>query len=379
MTTPVHADPRRRDGGQRLSFAPALGAGSALELPVLFQLSDLSHARILSPARPKPDTKAAPQQAASPASAETETKTAVQEPSAASAEISPAETSGGISSSSTEASPPPPADSPTIRERAQMRQRRQQAAAKGDWFQTQGKYILVVFLLGLIVTIFVARGKDDSPQSPVRQPIESRLAVEAETPADDRRPAVEPPSMAEQMDITPAEGPPAIATAESSSDPLADVNPAHGADSLSEFVEPPTPGVATDGPQVTLQAPQASAPSPAPPSAAAPSDESLFTFSSEPRVASRPQPEPSRTDAPLPQANPHFPGPTAATPPSGETDAAPGGYPVTDPSTYRGYRSPSPPPPPAPSGAAPASYERRVPTAPRPSGPRYERTGSGLY
>ena len=53
-----------------------------------------------------------------------------------------------------------------------MRQRRQQAAAKGDWFQTQGKYILVVFLLSLIVTIFLARGKDDSPQSPVRQPIE---------------------------------------------------------------------------------------------------------------------------------------------------------------------------------------------------------------
>src|SRR5206468_1211795 len=65
---------------------------------------------------------------------------------------------------------------------------------------------------------------------------------------------------------------------------------------------------------------------------------------------------------------------------------SPGSYPETNPGTYRDFEPPPSRPataPPAPSQrAAPASYQPGTPNnvpPTRTSGPRYERTGSGLY
>jgi hypothetical protein len=162
-------------------------------------------------------------------------------------------------------------------------------------------------------------------------------------------------------------------------------------------VSPDLPGTS---PQVSLQAPISTAP----PHATGGSEASLFPWAghAEARVATRPQPETSRSSAHMPSPNPHYqarpsspslkgtasqpplPGAGSTTPATPPGEAAPAvypvaepiTYPVTDPATHRSY----PPPPGQPDrDAAPASYHNRVPPALPPSGPRHERTGSGLY
>ncbi len=432
MTTPVHADPRRSGAPANLGFSESAAEGSALEMPVLFQLSDLSQQKILSPParQPKPQRQSAPQAveaAAEPAASQPEPA----KPAGASTEAAsppPAQDSDPVAASdapvakvdspllaaSAAAAQPSLAassDSPTIRERAQLRERRRQAATQGDWFQTQGKYILVVFAVLLVGTIYLARrGGDDSPPPPALEPHDLAAdAQAAQTPADE--PAAAEPQLADQGDQ--AAGPEEIYPAVSPSPAaptLADLNPAEATSPAAEAGPPlefPTSeGSLADAPQVTLQAPVHH--DPAPP---ATTEGSLFPWASQPeaRVATRPQADGPGTSVPLPQANPHFParpsspgGPTVAPPqhadappasyPSTGFDGAPvpGGalpgegtapaaYPVAEPGMNHDS-SVRPPRREFPAGVMPASYDQpRVSSAPRTSGPRYERTGSGLY
>ncbi|HUE74599.1 MAG TPA: hypothetical protein VMP01_27275 [Pirellulaceae bacterium] len=425
MTTPVHADPRRSGAAAGHGFAgPASGDRSALDMPVLFQLSDLSQAKVLSPpARPKHQPAAKSSDTEPVAAVRTKTETAdplsggevsaAPEKDAATAVMAgEAESANSerpllaAAVAAAESSAPAPPDSPTIRERAQLRERRRQAATQGDWFQTQGKYILVVFLVLLVGTIYVARrGDDDSPPSPTIDPTD--LAAEAPaslSPLDE--PQLEQPQLAaESHDTAPAESMADVLTVEPPASPLAESSPAEALtadDSPIAMVDQTF--AAESAPQVTLQAPLQDEPQqPA-------ADGSLFPWANqpEPRVATRPAPETQGSSVPLPQANPHFParpyahGSVAAAPQQpanaspevypftgieGVTvpeatmpaDAAtPAVYPVADPALPRSS-SVQPPHSAAGTGTMPASYENRVPPAPRTSGPRYERTGSGLY
>lgn len=415
MTKPVLADPRR-SGTSGLSFASS--GGDALDMPVLFQLSDLSPSKILTPpAQAKPAAKSAPRNIASPTSnatldasnSERPVATVAEQAASASAQTnstslaasSPALLSGATSASEQAAAPVP--DSPTIRERAQMRQRRQ-AAAKSDWFQTQGKYIIIVFLVALAGTIYAARFCDDSPPPPPAHAHDLDLAGDA-GPATDTQPTVphnQQPQLTMESDAGSHAGEnPAAAAAHSAveapADAVAETNPAEEVQKPAPVVDAARAALPADepSPQVNLEAPIARqddspvAPSP---------DESLFPWANrqEERVASRPQPE-TASSVPMPRANPHYQRGSAGTmssPPQwqspaggspqlsapaagGEQPAAPA-YPVTDPARYRNFQLETRWPAPAPAGAAPATYENRVPTAPR-TGPRYERTGSGLY
>jgi hypothetical protein len=429
MTTPVHADPRRSGAPAGLGFAePAIGTGSALEMPVLFQLSDLSQAKVLSPpARPKhqhhPTAKPSVSEPVAAVSANTELAdplpVAEVNPAPDKAAATPVPAVLGAADganveppllaaavSATEPSVPAPSDSPTIRERAQLRERRRQAATQTDWFQSQGKYILVVFLVLLVGTIYVARrGGDDSPPSPTIDPAD--LATETPLLHSNDESQLEPPQLpAKSSDGAPTEliaDAPAIHSTDS---PLPETSPA-GAFPAEEspaatFDEYP----AVDStPQVTLQAPVQDEPA-----QNATADGSLFPWATqpEPRVATRPVGESQDSSVPLPQSNPHFqtrpygPGavgtapqqpanaPPAVYPSTGiegatlpeasiPADAAtPAVYPVVDPALPRSS-SMKPPRGAATSATMPASYENRIPTAPSTSGPRYERTGSGLY
>ena len=419
MTKPVLADPRRSGTTSGLSFASSTGAG--LEIPVLFQLADQSQFKVLTPpARPTPELKTTPPDRCHAADSLPATATSSQplardaaESSAASAAPStttataaskpltgptaPTADSGLLAGVADAAEPAaaPLADSPTIRERAQLRQWRQ-AAAKGDWFQSQGKYILVIFLIALGGTIYMARLGDDSPTPPV--PHTGVLAGDAAAPVPVSPTTVAPSeeSPLADSDASPPSGPnPAATTAGTAADGVAETNPAADPALTAPTADDPLAAfpAGEQSPQVNLEAPIArQEESPVAPSP----DESLFPWANqEQRVASRPQPETAPSSVPMPRSNPHYqPRPRAAgaaapsqpptmgspqltVPAAAAEQPAAAVYPVTDPATYRNFQLESRWP--APSGAAPATYENRVPTAPRTSGPRYERTGSGLY
>ena len=431
MTTPVLADPHRlsKSGGSGFASSPA-GEGSSLDLPVLFQLTDLSQYKVLQPvAVPKADRKS-PNQILKTAEKEAPSLrqgTSGQSSSAASAsgEDAASRAKGDLLSPASEAvlapadihvplnaeqAATPAADSPTIRERARLRERRRQAAAKGDWFQTQGKYIVVVFLILLAGTIYVARNGDDTPPSPMTDP---SLLVDVKpqeagplSPGDDAqaKQSLDAESVAPFADESPA-----VTAVSPATDALDETSPAN-ADS-PPFV--PAAELAS-GPEIDAPAPSVSLEAPvsaAVPNASAGRGENLFPWANQQeasqnesgrddaRVATRPQPSPH-----LPSPNPHYqarpasPGmqgsaPQPRLPEGGAAGESPNSpmpgeqpahnvypvvdpiqYPVADPATQRG----SPPPPGPAANAVPASYENRVPTAPS-SGPRHERTGSGLY
>lgn len=407
MTKSALADPRRARVGGLCSRA--LDDGQSPSMPILFQLADLSQAIVITPPRAarecgsRPAAERSAGQAFEPSAgdrirrAETD-PTAAKDESSASESASPTATQPAADAELLAAVPsaaavaaPNAADSPTIRQRAELRKRRQQsAAAGGDWFRTQGRYILVVFAIALLGTIYLARNKDDAPPAPASEPAADRLAEDVSTAGESAAatPDESTSPIAAELDragasrvVTAKES----AVAESSPDEMV-ANPA----SVEEVQ------ASHDAPQVTLQPPLAAAEAPAAPQ----TDPSLFPWAGreETRTASRPSR--GSSSVPLPVENPHYQGGTAdATQPSTAADAAfvpaehsvfpgaappagrsvePAGseihYPVTDPARYR------PPPVPAPArGAAPASYQNPVAPNPTTSGPRYERSGSGLY
>ena len=406
MTTPVHADPRRSGPAVSLGITESEPGAPGLEMPVLFQLSDLTQHKVLTP--PSPSKPALPADAPSPPAA-TEVKTSPSQHASIATPAAEPEPAGAekpllaSAAAAAETSGPVAADSPTIREREKIRERRRQAATHGDWFQTQGKYILVVFLVLLVGVIYIARqGGDDSPPPPT---LDTDIAAETpqslspiEESGDDAR-------LADSSQPAPESGSldtPDLTTPHSTED----TNPPDlAADAMVAHPGEESPAV-DSAPQVTLQAPVQEEPIERPPA-----DGGLFPWADqpEPRVATRPA-ESQGSPAYMPQANPHFqarpqaPG-TAAAPslpanappivyPSTGIDEAPlpqsppaaaetpAVYPVVDPPLGPAApRSSSVQPPRRreASGVMPASYENRVSTDTRTSGPRHERTGSGLY
>ncbi len=82
--------------------------------------------------------------------------------------------------------PPTDAAAPSTLERARLRERRQQEevappAASGNWFQTQGKFIAICFVIALIGTVCLARYKRNKLQQ-----APSQMAREESTPVDVR-------------------------------------------------------------------------------------------------------------------------------------------------------------------------------------------------
>jgi hypothetical protein len=464
MTTSLQTDPRRtaRDSSRRPGRPP-------LEMPVLFQLADLSlkHPKVapVSPPRavlpptveqtaaipPEPMVEPAvvqelPQVEVPRAATPTHEVTAVETPrlevppmeprpepvpsqtvpeavpiasESASVDIEPktetpqavattadvttdapvaSQTSQTVevsATSVTDVTPPQDPLAPTPRERAEQRAKnRQGAPTHNDWMRTQGRYIIIGFVFALIATIYLAQNGDEpSPASPAANS-NSRGETQAK--------------VASESEIT-------AARSAKESVPVS----LHNHPTLLDETSPAA-GESLTGTRAELFAPQSGGiiQEPSQPTEAAES-KSLFPWkdTGETRVAAKPQG--NRTNPP---AEPKLAGPSAeaqeessvAEPasqdqevpsiygppesarhesPSGEPASegpspnVPASYPVTDPKSYReAEQPPNRTTPVQPRGSAPratpASYQPGIPNnAPpsRTSGPRYERTGSGLY
>jgi hypothetical protein len=258
-------------------------------------------------------------------------------------EAEPAETVGSL-----ETPPPVGDDAVSPRQRAEERQRKRNEVKKDDWFSTQGKFIVIGFLVALVVTIYVARsGKKPTAAPPVAA-----------------KPHAHPGDAATAT--TPVKQATAIESARITS------------------VRPTTKTTSSSEPKTALHPPTIPQLAEKPAGTSTPADATLFTFSkrSEERVATRTG-EPASTGAgsvtPAPATAAANPAPAPTLQPQ---------YPATNyPSTYQpvappaapssGIYAPSAVPGPALSPAA--STGPLYPTTNTASGYRYERTGSSVY
>ena len=305
-----------------------------------------------------------------------------------------------VSTNPTEVTPPKEPTAPTPRERAEQRAKNRQAIpASNDWMRTHGKYIAVGFIIALIATIYMAQNGDE----PVPAKPASHVSAKSETDL------VAPPSAAEAAAKAAIEADARITDAYTAkeSSPISpalskEVNPAEGLSSEEAHAELPTPptDIAVTEPVETSEVADS---------------KSLFPWkeSTDARVASKPddgrgkvqlnphvteRPTKAETDASADEPaaeSPSVYGPPGSQPqePAGEQPAdsnprlnAPTNYPVTSPSSFGDFQAPqnrpSTIPPHASSRATPASYQPGTPNnvpPTRTSGPRNERTGSGLY
>lgn len=451
MTTSLQTDPRRslRASG---SFAPP--ARGPLEMPVLFQLADLSlsqfkvitpHAAAgppveqnslaetttaMGPAEegpagnegaqnqgrregatilqtvPQPITEETPQVIsaaieASPGQAEAiETLAATMAAAGATAGSEggfPARDFAQQDPAPAKTSPKPLPPDPPPRERAEPRGRNRPLAPIGsDWMRTHGKFIAVGFVICLIATIYLAQNGDE-PAPPrhdesVTQDIQAThqsAAAESESKITAAHTAVESSSSGDHGQS------PAL---------VGDANPATEGRSQGSRAELRLP-VPEETAKELSQAAGAN---------------SLFPWkdAAEPRVASKPEESPARPKLPGLIENPTVPprreaeaspsetkeapslyGPAGNSHPSpaqsdqppaagdGPQLQAPAAYPLTNPGSFRDFspqqpalQQPALPPTGSPPPrATPASFQNNGLSTPRTSGPRYERTGSGLY
>jgi len=262
-----------------------------------------------------------------------------------------------IAESSLETPAPAADEAVNLRQRAEDRQRKRLEGKKDDWFTTQGKFIVVGFVIALIVTIYVARTS--------RKPAAPPVAV---------KPHAHPGDAASAAKSSPVKQAVAVETAK-----ITNIRPTTKSTSNE-------PKAALHPPTIPQLAQQPAATNP-------PADTTLFTFSKRPeeRVA-------TRTDAPLPTAPDATATPQPGTPPAPTTPTLQPQYPSTHyPSNYQPVAPApasapapvyapapayAPPPAGAPSGPAlnpAASSMPLYPTTNTASGNRYERTGSGIY
>ncbi len=437
MTTSLQTDPRRtaRDAFRKPGRPP-------LEMPVLFQLADLSlqHAKdspkvlstppapavvevpvtisesiappatiaetapAIEPAKlevrkeetPAPKTEEAPklevpQVEPPPVSAapsaiakeSTEVEPTAEAPIAeAKAADSPATVpaaSPAITPSATDVTPPQEPNAPSPRARAEQRAKpRQPAPAKNDWMRTHGKFIAVGFVFALIATIYMAQNGDEPA------PANSGAATSHEDAAVK----------------SPGENEPKVTDAHTAKESVSASEHQHSPELLDETNPAKSPAEA----HADLNAPAGGhvIKEPSQPSEVTDS-KSLFPWkeAGETRVAAKPEGAKPRAEAKAHEVNtnvkeePSVYGPPSSGPqeekvqqatgemPQGKT---PAGYPETNSGTYRDIEPPPSQPASAPSAssqrAEPASYQpgspNNVPSS-RTSEPRHERTGSGLY
>jgi len=440
MTTSLQMDPRRtaRDAFRKPGRPP-------LEMPVLFQLADLSlhqakdspkvlsnppvpavvdvpaaipesiapqapiveTAPAIEPAKvevpkeatpapkvsaaeaPKlevPQVKLPPVSAAlsaiAKASTETEPKAEVSiaEGKTADSQVSVPAASPEIAPSATDVTPPQEPNAPSPRARKQQRaSHRQPTPAKSDWMRTHGKFIAVGFVFALIATIYMAQNGDEpAPANPG-----AAANAHKETAAK-----------------SPSESEPKVTDAHTAKESVSTNEHQHSPGLLDEA----NPAKSPAEPHTDLNAPTSGhvIKEPSQPSEVA-DTKSLFPWkeAGETRVAAKPEGAKPQAEAKTHEQNaivkeePSVYGPPGSGPQEEEVQQAtgempqgkiPGSYPETNSGTYRDFVPPpgrSAPAPTAPSQrAAPASYQpgppNNVPPT-RTSGPRYERTGSGLY
>jgi hypothetical protein len=249
----------------------------------------------------------------------------------------------GSSTSLAAPSPAPADEAVTPRQRAQERQRKRQAATKGDWFTSHGKVIAIGFVLALLATIYMAR----TNRKPSAPPVASKAT---------KQPARTIKSVSAEQ---------SIATKSSSASPavaITRVSPSEKqpAGESRTALHPPTI------PQLAQEPATAKSP-----------DESLFPWArrDNERVATRTDPGTLPSMSPTP---PQVEQPQAAAPPPQ--------YPSTN---YRGDYQPAAAPTqygpvPQPNAAPGATYgptggQPSYPTTNTASGYRHERTGSGFH
>jgi hypothetical protein len=243
----------------------------------------------------------------------------------------------------------------TLRQRAhERRQKRQKSPGKDDWFSTQGKFILIGFLVALVATIYIARTNRNSAEPPVaRQPAHQRRAAASKLATESPAP---PPAKQSDANLPRSSGP---ATSITSVRP-AETSPA--GESRTALHPPTIPQLAQE------------------PAASSPADDSLFPWArpEEPRTATagddlRSADLRSATVAPSPA-------PSTSPPLSTQPPTLPSHQPQYPSTAYPGdYRSPAPPALPSAPAFGPAASQPSYPTTNSASGYRYERTGSGFH
>jgi hypothetical protein len=288
--------------------------------------------------------------------------------------------------SPTDVTPPAEPTAPSPRERGDQRAKpknRQTVPPGGDWVRTHGKFIAVGFVFALIATIYMAR-RGDEP-APAHRDATATSAKEhgAEAPGEN-----------EAKDLTIQTAKEAISASEHQASPAHDeTSPAHA------NLGVPTGGNTIHEPTEPAEVAEAN---------------SLFPWkgAEETRVAAKPE-SPKREAAPKETKSPVNPGAGAVetvkesrqeessiygppgSGPAEEVQQATGEIPsekspAATPENSSGTRDFEMPPSrsPAPEGtrsssrATPAAYQPASPTnvPPNPqTGPRYERTGSGVY
>ena len=248
-----------------------------------------------------------------------------------------------------------PDESVTLRQRAhERRQKRQRSPGKDDWFSTQGKFILIGFLVALVATIYIARTNRNSAEPPVaRQPAHQRRAAASKLATESPAP---PPAKQSDANLPRSSGP---ATSITSVRP-AETSPA--GESRTALHPPTIPQLAQE------------------PAASRPADDSLFPWArpEEPRTATagddlRSADLRSATVAPSPALS-------TSPPRSTQPPTLPSHQPQYPSTAYPGdYRSPAPATGPTGPASGPATSQPSYPTTNSASGYRYERTGSGFH
>src|SRR5687767_9463562 len=313
-----------------------------------------------------------------PVSAEPKAETPIADETSVDCPSSVAAASEAIKPSVTDVTPPQELTAPSPRERAEQRAKsRKPAPAKNDWMRTHGKFIAVGFVFALIATIYLAQNGDEpAPANPdaaatAHEEAGIKSQGESDPKVTDAHTAKESVSASDHQHspALPDETSPAM-MGKSSAEAHAELNAPSGGHVIKE---------------------------PAPPSEVADS-KSLFPWkeAGETRVAAKPEgakPQATAKSQELnanPKEEPSIYGPPGSAPQDDEVQPATGempqgkstgSYPETNPGTYRDFEPLQSRPAPA-SRATPASYQPGSPNnvpPPRTSGPRYERTGSGLY
>jgi hypothetical protein len=312
-----------------------------------------------------------------------------------------------VTSSATDTTPPKEPMAPSPRERAEQRAKnRQPIPASNDWMRTHGKFIAVGFVIALIATIYMAQNGDEpTPANP--------NAGAASAKADAKAPPAENEAESKITDAHTAKESVVTTGHDHSPGLLKETNPAEEHSPAEAHAELPVPTTGDAAKEPVGERDAADS-------------KSLFPWKepAEARVASKPDngrsniqlnphvTEPktkAKDEAPaeeLPaegtpaEESPAEEAPSLYGPPSSQRQApaamqpaslgqrvgTPPGYPVTSENSYREYEPPqnraAPAQPRATSQATPASYQPGTPNnvpPTRTSGPRNERTGSGLY
>ncbi|MFN0017115.1 MAG: hypothetical protein ACKVP0_02580 [Pirellulaceae bacterium] len=349
------------------------------------------------PAEPQPELAALQAEVvAPPAEAAQIAVTADPEEKAPAAETVASVAAVSLEPSPIDTTPPAEATAPSPRERAEQRAKnRKPIPGDNDWMRTHGKFIAVGFVIALIATIYLAQNGDEpAPANPNAAAATGEESKTSQPTGESESTVTDAHTAKESMPIAEHSHSPTL---------LIESNPAEGhlsADAHAEL-QPPKVDNAVKEPAEASDVADA---------------KSLFPWkdTGESRIASKPEDVSSKL-----QMNPHVTAPKAEVkeetpaeeppaeeapslygPPSsrkqepsttqpaslGQQVSPAADYPVTSQNNYREFEPPQNRPataqPRVSPQATPASYQpgtsNNVPPT-RTSGPRNERTGSGLY